>query len=171
MNWYKLASPQMSVPEALKEFEISSIPPDISSLKTTRNNLAKKFHPDKGGSTEKMQRINNAFDVLKKNVGSSQRTNDPYDDSPQSWADAYQRAQERWRRQNPEPEPEGNSNIPPWETDPRSTYHAVGENWGNLNKCKKDIYEESLKSGPVSPIKFGPLMVTFLEVYLRQKQI
>jgi hypothetical protein len=37
---------------------------DADGLKAARSRLAKKYHPDAGGKTEDMQRINAAYDVL-----------------------------------------------------------------------------------------------------------
>jgi len=40
---------------------------DKQKVKTARNNMSKVHHPDRGGSTQKMQDVNNAFDTANSN--------------------------------------------------------------------------------------------------------
>jgi curved DNA-binding protein CbpA len=54
---------KMTVAEALKTFELSDIP-EKSELKIQYRNLSKKYHPDVGGSVEKMALVNEAYEVL-----------------------------------------------------------------------------------------------------------
>lgn len=63
----------MSTGEAKSIFGIDSIPPE-AELKKKYYQLALDNHPDKGGSTEKMQLINAAYEVLKQSVGTGSDT-------------------------------------------------------------------------------------------------
>lgn len=49
-----------------------STPPTIDAIKERRKELALKYHPDKGGSQEQMQAINQAADFLIDLIGKSQ---------------------------------------------------------------------------------------------------
>lgn len=54
----------MTIKQAFKVLGID--PGKPFNLKNIYKDMAKKFHPDKGGSTEKMQMINSAYSVLLK---------------------------------------------------------------------------------------------------------
>ena len=59
----------MDMPSALAIFGIAQPPESEEELKTLYKKLAMQNHPDRGGSTQKMQELNAARDYLKKNVG------------------------------------------------------------------------------------------------------
>ena len=59
---------ELSVSDAKIIFGITEIPNE-DDLKVLYRDLSKKYHPDLGGDIEKMQDINNAYEVLKKNTG------------------------------------------------------------------------------------------------------
>ena len=61
---------QMSFSDAMKVFNIEVVP-NKADLDKLYKKLALKNHPDLGGSEEKMKEINQAKDVLDKNVGKS----------------------------------------------------------------------------------------------------
>lgn len=61
-----ILSENLTVTDALKIFGVESIP-DEKSLKNLYKTLANKNHPDLGGSVEKMQAVNSAYELLKKN--------------------------------------------------------------------------------------------------------
>lgn len=61
---------QMSFADAMKVFDIEAVP-NKADLDKLYKKLALKNHPDLGGSEEKMKEINQAKDVLDKNVGRS----------------------------------------------------------------------------------------------------
>ena len=59
---------KMTVQDALKVFGLTSVPTD-KELSIRYKELAKKFHPDRGGSVSDMQRLNAANDYLKSYAG------------------------------------------------------------------------------------------------------
>ena len=66
MSWQKIViENRMDLRTALDIFEVSDIS-KISNLKQAFNKLAKKHHPDLGGSNIKMIQINAAYEFLKK---------------------------------------------------------------------------------------------------------
>lgn len=60
---------EMSLDDAMDVFGITEIPSTKAELNKQFKQLALKNHPDLGGSEEKMKLINQAKDVLDKNVG------------------------------------------------------------------------------------------------------
>ena len=42
---------------------------DAAELKAAYRKASSKYHPDKGGSTEDMQKVNNSYELLQKSVG------------------------------------------------------------------------------------------------------
>ena len=56
---------------ALELFELSenSTPPDLSAIKHRYRQLVSQHHPDRGGSTERLQSINKAMEVLERYYG------------------------------------------------------------------------------------------------------
>lgn len=65
---YKQAPPPRQRQEAGDPYRalLEGLPPDL--LKKVYRTIAEAMHPDKGGSTEKMQRVNAAWDRIKKLV-------------------------------------------------------------------------------------------------------
>jgi len=63
----------LTVPEAMAIFGITGSV-DEEELKKIYKKLSFANHPDHGGSTDKMQDINQAYDLLKKNVGNTSST-------------------------------------------------------------------------------------------------
>lgn len=66
-----LIEAMMDLPTALSIFGLAQPPQSEEELKTLYKKLAMQNHPDRGGSTQKMQELNAAKDYLKKNVGRS----------------------------------------------------------------------------------------------------
>ena len=75
----------MSIAQAKKIFGIDSVP-SLDDLKDLHKKLVMKHHPDRGGDLSTMQNVNAAFDILKKNTGSS-RSNSRY--SAPNWDEIY----------------------------------------------------------------------------------
>ncbi len=148
ISWFhKIAVRFMPIDQALSVFGFpAGIRPSPDDLKRRYRELALKYHPDKPqGNTEEMKAINNAYEALQ-NYGAA-----PYRPPEQSgYGQHYQPHQPRER------------NIPEWETDERSSYHEVGQDWRNLNRCKKDIYEHAQQFGDVQPITFWAFDGSFL---------
>lgn len=69
-NFLEYLLEQMSFADAMKVFDIEAVP-NKADLDKLYKKLALKNHPDLGGSEEKMKEINQAKDVLDKNVGRS----------------------------------------------------------------------------------------------------
>lgn len=67
MNWLIEAS--MNLVDALKIFGLANPPETTQELNAMYKKLAMTRHPDHGGSTLKMQELNAARDILKRNVG------------------------------------------------------------------------------------------------------
>lgn len=61
---------EMTLPEAKKIFGISGNY-SLDDLKKQYKRLAIKYHPDRGGDTAMMKKVNVAYDILRKNVGKS----------------------------------------------------------------------------------------------------
>lgn len=62
---------EMSSEQANSVFRFYGVVPasDLTVLKTQFRDLAQKHHPDRGGSTESMQEINAAYEMLKASAG------------------------------------------------------------------------------------------------------
>jgi curved DNA-binding protein CbpA len=70
-NFINIITEAMSRHEAESIFSkngVSTAGMSAVELKTARNNLAKKIHPDLGGDSERLKMVNAAYDVLKPNV-------------------------------------------------------------------------------------------------------
>lgn len=61
----------MNYPEALKVFGYKGGDFNGAQLKADYKKLALQFHPDRGGSTEKMKQVNAAYETLRNSGGSS----------------------------------------------------------------------------------------------------
>ncbi|CUS48656.1 MAG: DnaJ-class molecular chaperone with C-terminal Zn finger domain [Idiomarinaceae bacterium HL-53] len=53
-----------SLEVALSELELTAAPTSLAELKTHYRKMTYTVHPDKGGSTEQMQRVQNAYQTL-----------------------------------------------------------------------------------------------------------
>ncbi len=76
---------EMNVQDAMKVLGLSSGFSEVELTKAFRR-ASSANHPDKGGSTEKQQQINQARDLLKKNVG-HQTVDDSRETFNQEWRD------------------------------------------------------------------------------------
>jgi hypothetical protein len=69
----------MNIKEALQTLEISSVSVSLESLKKRYHKMALANHPDKNGntpeSTQRFQRIQEAYDLLKREIGNSENNN------------------------------------------------------------------------------------------------
>lgn len=61
---YKKPTPQTSGSHASVLFVVENAPHEV--IQAAYRALAKKYHPDLGGNTEQMQKINNAYEQLMK---------------------------------------------------------------------------------------------------------
>ena len=71
-----------TVPEAMQVFGLTSLKMSLDDLRSLYRKLSIKQHPDKGGSVEKMQDVNAAYEVLKKNLGRSTTASSSHDARP-----------------------------------------------------------------------------------------
>ena len=63
----------MSTTEALQELQLHEVPEITPAIvKTAYRRLALSRHPDKGGSTEAMAQLNNAYAVIERNFDRAQ---------------------------------------------------------------------------------------------------
>lgn len=58
----------LNLSDAMQLFDIEKVP-DENELKSLYRKMSIKYHPDKGGSDELMKDVNQAYDILKKNIG------------------------------------------------------------------------------------------------------
>jgi len=66
----RLIVARMSVPDALKVLDITGDQAnDAAALKRAYRDASMRHHPDRGGSTEEMQRVNEAYEVLRQQSG------------------------------------------------------------------------------------------------------
>lgn len=77
----------MSIAQAKKIFNIDSVP-SLDDLKDLHKKLVMKHHPDRGGDLSTMQNVNAAFDLLKKNTGSSSSSSGSRYSAP-NWDEIY----------------------------------------------------------------------------------
>lgn len=61
----------LSVPEAMQIFGVDTLHLTPDELKAKYRTLSLQNHPDRGGSVEMMQDVNQAYDLLKRNLGQS----------------------------------------------------------------------------------------------------
>jgi curved DNA-binding protein CbpA len=102
-------------------------------IKSAFRKLSIAHHPDRGGSKDMQKLLNSAFDYLRDN-GFGQTSGSSFrPDSAPSWRPSA-------------PSPRRSSEMPPWQTDTRSSYNEVGKDFRNLNFCKKAIYEKAMES-------------------------
>lgn len=129
MNWYKRATRfQMTYEQALKVFGYPlGAKPDQEEIKKKYRLLSRKLHPDAGGTPAGFAQLSNAYEVLQ----SGQQSGPSF---------GY-----TGRHSGPE-------DVPPWQTDARSSYNNVNENlkFRDINYCKREIYSYSLRNGDVS---------------------
>ena len=107
-----------------------------TDIETAHRNSVGKHHPDKGGNPEDFQKVQSAFEYLNKS-GS---------ESPQ-----YSHRQSQ--------------GLPPWQTDPRSTYNGIGRDFTDINYCKYKIWEKAKESGPVDKWTFQAFDGNFMRGY------
>jgi hypothetical protein len=147
MNWYKSAIRvrELTVKKAL---ELLGLSPGASEqeIKAARNSLARRYHSDKTGvDNERMSDVNVAYEFLRAHG---------YNSSINNANEIYESDRNRfWRG---EENKSRSRDLPPWQTDFRSSYNDVGEDFCNLNFCKKSIWEESLKNGEVDKYSILP---------------
>ena len=141
MNWYIIAerTKNMTMGEALSILGLERGATE-DDIKNARNKLAMLYHSDKVGpeKRDKMIMVNLAFEYLQKsgfNTSSEPESRRQDGPGPEWWS--------KWEK-----EPE-RTEVPPWQTDPRSSYNIVGDSFGDQNFCKKAIYEEAIKHGDV----------------------
>jgi len=133
MNWLQKIA--MSVPEALGVLGFSyDESPSIDDIQVRWKQLIFKNHPDRGGDEDFAKRINSAWTVLKS---------------------SYTPNHNMYWRDFRDKEPQENG-FPEWQTDSRSSRNTVNEQLrrGDINYCKREIYEESLEQGPVEKYTF-----------------
>lgn len=139
MNWFKLAG-KMSLDRAL---QVMGLSPDLlkqdkatalETLKKVYRRLSLLHHPDRDPGGRFIE-VNEANEVVQEAIRKGGASNQGYSD--------YSGRSSNYSRSNSE-------GISEWETDQRSSYSEVGDDWRNLNRCKKDIYEQSSKNGSVS---------------------
>ena len=158
MSWYKWAARfQMTYEQALRVFGFpAGSQPSPEEVKKKYRDLARKAHPDVGGTAEAIAQINNANDVLVNSGPDFSRS------SPGASGNAWQ-SKGPWSPSRPSGghyRPYQSKEQPPWQTDSRSSYNDVPsdnpdgserpENFRHLNYCMKKIYEHSLQAGAVS---------------------
>jgi hypothetical protein len=97
---------------------------DPESVKKKYRRLLFQHHPDRMGDVEKFKMVQSAWETI------------------------HGGRRDTTRQQNTR----SYSEVPPWETDSRSTYHDVGTDFRNLNYVKKTIYEEAKKMGKIEPM-------------------
>ena len=66
-----LIEASMDLSTAMSIFGLAQPPKSSNELKSLYKKLAMKCHPDHGGSTQKMQELNAARDILTRNLGIS----------------------------------------------------------------------------------------------------
>ena len=150
MNWLRKISVKLSIPDALAVFGFPpSSSPSPDKIKSRWKRLIFEHHPDRGGDEKKAQLINAAYTVLR-DLELSQRRNET-DFSWQEYAPSGSyRAEPSWSYRPDR----SRSNIPPWQTDERSSYNTVGQDRTNLNYCLKEIYDYSIQQGVVEDYTF-----------------
>lgn len=164
MNWYKQAIriKEFTIQKAL---DILGLQPGATEaeVKAARNSLARKYHTDRGAkSHEQMADVNDAFGFLSaRKFDTSVKPSVSYWGAP--WKERAPRPptwDENGKRKSWQEEEEedlrSRNNTPPWETDLRNSYFTVGDDFKNLNFCKKSIWEESLKNGSVKKYTIWP---------------
>ena len=130
MNWFNKIAQAMPLSRALEVFGLPSLP-SPEDVKKRYRQLALQHHPDRtNGDQRKMKDINNAFEVLE-NVRTGGEGFEEQSYTSNSW---YQPS----RPWGPKPS---------WQTDPRAPYNEVGRDFGNINFCKKAIYDKTVEQG------------------------
>jgi hypothetical protein len=105
-------------------------------IRKAHRDSSMKNHPDRGGSVKAQAKANAAFDFLREKgfntSGGSRTTSSEFRPNPHSGTYTYR-----------------DRDLPPWQTDSRSSYNEVGGGFRNINFCKKAIYEKAIEKGPV----------------------
>ena len=132
-----------SVPEALNTLGLKPGASKEEIAKAFRT-MSMRHHSDVGGSDAIQKRLNAAFDLLKSRDfqtagGRGPEWNPP---EPPRW-DGHNGPGARWSASQ-----QRNNDLPPWQTDYRSSYNEVGSSRKNLNYCKKEIYEKAMQNSP-----------------------
>lgn len=142
MNWFKYSAKLPSVDEALAALGFSDPPSSGDDVKRRYRQLAMQYHPDRNpGNPEAEQKFKDAAEAMEVLQGVD-------------WSN-YQPGQEEWIPHDYMARDYSRSGgIPEWQTDERSSYNVVGNDFRNLNFCMKSIYDESIKHGEVRKISF-----------------
>jgi hypothetical protein len=130
-QWVEAEGLVTSLRDALKILGLKPGANEKDILTAVRNS-AMQHHPDiRGGDAARMRQINAAYDFLK---GIGFETSQSYPD----FGTSSSHMRPHWRR---------TEDLPPWQTDLRSSYNEVGNGFNNLNYCKKSIYDKSVENG------------------------
>jgi len=164
MDWYTLAINvrTFTVEQALTILKLNPGATEVD-IKAARKTLAFKYHADIVGifKTEKeIAEINKKMAEL--NIAYKFLSDRNFDTNIETRRNRYER---EWQEDSYKPEWDENSKrkswqqqeeermrskrIPEWQTDFRSSHNEVGNDFYNVNYCKKAIYEEAIKHGKV----------------------
>jgi curved DNA-binding protein CbpA len=127
-NWLESVGLVNSIEDALHTLGLE-IGASEKEIRKAHRDLSMRSHPDRGGSIKVQAKANSAFDFLKEKGFNTSGSRQEF------------RPHSRHR--------DTNWGNPPWQTDSRSSYNEVGENFRNLNFCMKSIYEKAIEIGPV----------------------
>ena len=124
----------MTLQEALGILDLK--PGDSSDVvKSKYRTLAKQYHQDKSGdvnSHDMMVKINAAYELISdKYLGTGRIETDKARDP--RFDDAFNGM--------PRQEYRKTKDMPPWQTDKRSSNNNVGKDFRNVNFCMKSIYD------------------------------
>jgi len=129
-QWVEAEGLVTSLGDALKILGLKSGATEKDIVAALRNS-AKQHHPDLGITTDQMKKTNAAFEFLRDNGFETSQSYPGFETSS-----SHMRP--HWRR---------SEDLPPWQTDLRSSYNEVGFGFTNLNYCKKSIYDKSVENG------------------------
>jgi len=130
-QWVEAEGLVTSLRDALKILGLKPGANEKDILAAVRNS-AMQHHPDiQGGDAARMRQINAAYDFLK-GIG--------FETSQTSYPNFGTSSSHMGHRQH-------SDELPPWQTDLRSSYNEVGFGFTNLNYCKKSIYDKSVENG------------------------
>jgi hypothetical protein len=134
-HWLEAKGLVTSVSDALKILGLKPGASEKEVLAAVRRG-AMQHHPDQGGPADRMKLVNAAYDLLK-SVGFESHNRYPGFTS----YDSHMRP------------PNRSKDLPPWQTDLRSSYNEVGKDFSNINYCKKSIYDKSVENGGIESLK------------------